>query len=113
MNTLLSRFSLKPKINHYEKYSDIIRTSKNFHTQQISSIFPFFFIDPKRTVPVKNIDTIRKKLTQPWASWRIDRLTTYLTDLVRSTKLDYFVQNRSKYIDKFFSELHLRTIRLY
>ncbi len=82
MNTLLSRFSLKPKINHYEKYSDIIRTSKNFHIQQISIILSFFFIDPKRTVPVKNIDTIRKKLTQPWASWRIDRLTTYLTDLV-------------------------------
>jgi hypothetical protein len=29
MNTLLSRFSWKPKINHYEKYSDIIRTSIN------------------------------------------------------------------------------------
>jgi hypothetical protein len=28
MNTLLSKFSWKPKINHYEKYSDIIRTSK-------------------------------------------------------------------------------------
>jgi hypothetical protein len=41
MNTLLSRFSWKPKINHYEKYSDIIRTSKYFHTQQISSIFSF------------------------------------------------------------------------
>ncbi|CAF2069875.1 unnamed protein product [Rotaria magnacalcarata] len=27
MNTLVSRFSWKPKINHYEKYSDIIRTS--------------------------------------------------------------------------------------
>ncbi len=28
MSTLVSRFSWKPKINHYEKYSDIIRTSK-------------------------------------------------------------------------------------
>ncbi|CAF0803844.1 unnamed protein product [Rotaria sordida] len=63
MNTLLSRCSWKPKINHYEKYSDIIR------------------MNPKRTVPIKSLDTIRKKLTQPWASWRIDRLTTYLTDL--------------------------------
>jgi hypothetical protein len=30
MNTLVSRFSWKPKINHYERYSDIIRTSKDF-----------------------------------------------------------------------------------
>ncbi|CAF1320472.1 unnamed protein product [Adineta steineri] len=50
MNTLLSRFSWKPKISHYEKYSDMIRTN------------------PKRTVPVKSPDTIRTKLTQPWAS---------------------------------------------
>ena len=28
MSTLLSRFSWKPKINHYEKYSDAIRISK-------------------------------------------------------------------------------------
>ncbi|CAF3649602.1 unnamed protein product [Rotaria sp. Silwood1] len=63
MNTLLSRVSWKPKINHYEKYSDIIR------------------MNPKRTVPIKSLDIIRKKLIQPWASWRIDRLTTYLTDL--------------------------------
>ena len=28
MSTLVSRFSWKPKINHYEKYADIIRTSK-------------------------------------------------------------------------------------
>ena len=39
-------------------------------------------LDPKRTVTVKSLDTIRKKLAQPGASWRIDRLTTYLTDLV-------------------------------
>ncbi|CAF4194785.1 unnamed protein product [Rotaria sp. Silwood2] len=65
MNTLLSRVSWKPKINHYEKYSDIIR------------------MNPKRTVPIKSLDTIRRKLTQPWSSWRIDRLTTYLTDLVK------------------------------
>ncbi|CAF1316352.1 unnamed protein product [Adineta ricciae] len=63
MNTLLSRVSWKPKINHYEKYSDVIR------------------MNPKRTVPVKSLETIRKKLTQPWASWRIDRLTAYLADL--------------------------------
>jgi hypothetical protein len=29
MNTLSARVSWKPKINHYEKYSDIIRTSKS------------------------------------------------------------------------------------
>jgi hypothetical protein len=28
MSTLAARVSWKPKINHYEKYSDIIRTSK-------------------------------------------------------------------------------------
>jgi hypothetical protein len=31
MSTLVSRFSWKPKINHYEKYSDIIRTSIDFN----------------------------------------------------------------------------------
>lgn len=30
MSNLVSRFSWKPKINHYEKYSDIIRTSRTF-----------------------------------------------------------------------------------
>ena len=30
LSTLVSRFSWKPKINHYEKYSDLIRTSENF-----------------------------------------------------------------------------------
>jgi hypothetical protein len=69
MSTLVSRFSWKPKINHYERYSDIIRTN------------------PKRTVPIKNLDTIRQKLTQPWASWRIDRLTTYLSDLTQDEKM--------------------------
>lgn len=29
LSTLVSRFSWKPKINHYEKYSDLIRTSEN------------------------------------------------------------------------------------
>ncbi|CAF0891935.1 unnamed protein product [Adineta steineri] len=69
MSTLVSRFSWKPKINHYEKYSDIIRTN------------------PKRTVPVKSVDTIRKKLTEPWTSWRIDRLTTYLSDLTQDEQM--------------------------
>ncbi|CAF1003570.1 unnamed protein product [Adineta ricciae] len=69
MSTLVSRFSWKPKINHYEKYSDIIRTN------------------PKRTVPVKSIDTIQKRLTEPWASWRIDRLTTYLADLTQDEQI--------------------------
>jgi hypothetical protein len=69
MNTLVSRFSWKPKINHYEKYSDIIRTN------------------PKRTVPIKSIDIIRQKLTEPWASWRIDRLTTYLSDLTQDEQM--------------------------
>jgi hypothetical protein len=82
MNTLLSRFSWKPKINHYEKYSDIIRTSINLFKFIIIKIF--ILLDPKRTVPVKSLDTIRKKLTQPWSSWRINRLTTYLNDLVRN-----------------------------
>jgi hypothetical protein len=44
--------------------------------------FYFIYLDPKRTVPIKSLDTIRQKLTEPWASWRIDRLTTYLADLV-------------------------------
>ncbi|CAF2635971.1 unnamed protein product [Rotaria sp. Silwood2] len=69
MNTLVSRFSWKPKINHYEKYSDIIRTNA------------------KRTVPVKSLDIIQKKLTQPWASWRIDRFTTYLSDLTQDEQM--------------------------
>ncbi|CAF1338565.1 unnamed protein product [Rotaria sordida] len=69
MNTLVSRFSWKPKINHYEKYSDIIRTNA------------------KRTVPVKSLDIIQKKLAQPWSSWRIDRLTTYLSDLTQDEQM--------------------------
>ncbi|UJR16377.1 hypothetical protein I4U23_003280 [Adineta vaga] len=69
MSTLVSRFSWKPKINHYEKYSDIIRTN------------------PKRTVPVKSIETIRKRLTEPWATWRIDQLTTYLSDLTQDEQM--------------------------
>jgi hypothetical protein len=69
MNTLVSRFSWKPKINHYERYSDIIRTN------------------PKRTVPIKSLDTIRQKLTEPWASWLIDRLTTYLADLTHDEQM--------------------------
>ncbi|CAF3367285.1 unnamed protein product [Rotaria sp. Silwood1] len=69
INTLVSRFSWKPKINHYEKYSDIIRTNA------------------KRTVPVKSLDIIQKKITQPWASWRIDRLTTYLSDLTEDEQM--------------------------
>lgn len=84
MSTLVSRFSWKPKINHYEKYSDIIRTStmRCFPIEH-SRIFSFNeFLDPKRTVPVKSVETIRQKLTEPWASWRIDRLTSYLSDLV-------------------------------
>ena len=40
------------------------------------------YLDPKRTVPVKSFDELQKKLTQPWSSWRIDRLTSYITDLV-------------------------------
>ena len=39
-------------------------------------------LDPKRIVPVKSADIMRKKLSQPWALWRIDRLTTSLADLV-------------------------------
>jgi hypothetical protein len=69
MSTLVSRFSWKPKINHYEKYSDMIRTN------------------PKRTVPIKSLDGIRQRLTQPWASWRIDRLTTYLSDLTHDEQM--------------------------
>ncbi|CAF3366473.1 unnamed protein product [Rotaria socialis] len=69
MNTLVSRFSWKPKINHYEKYSDIIRTNA------------------KRTVPVKSLEIIQKKINQPWASWHIDRLTTYLSDLTQEEEI--------------------------
>ena len=83
MNTLLSRVSWKPKINHYEKYSDVIRMSKTIFQFESNIHWIFLSTDPKRTVPVKSFETIRKKLTQPWASWRIDRLTTYLADLVR------------------------------
>ena len=46
-------------------------------------IWYFFFLGSKRTVPLRNPDTIRKQLLEPWASWRIDRLTSYLTDLVK------------------------------
>jgi hypothetical protein len=86
MNTLLSKFSWKPKINHYEKYSDIIRTN------------------PKRTVPVKSLDTIRKKLNQPCASWRIDRLTTYLTDLTQDEQM---TQNNLSDIAQSLNELNI------
>ncbi|UJR30102.1 hypothetical protein I4U23_017643 [Adineta vaga] len=86
MNTLLSRFSWKPKINHYEKYSDIIRTN------------------PKRTVPVRSLETIRKKLTQPWASWRIDRLATYLTDL---TNDEQTTQNNLTDISQLLDQLNI------
>ncbi|CAF3589605.1 unnamed protein product [Adineta steineri] len=86
MNTLLSRFSWKPKISHYEKYSDMIRTN------------------PKRTVPVKSPDTIRTKLTQPWASWRIDRLTTYLTDL---TQCEQTTQNNLSDISQLLNQLDI------
>lgn len=79
MSTLVSRFSWKPKINHYERYSDIIRTS-NF---SIIHHYLRLFLDPKRTVPVKSLESIRQKLTEPWATWRIDRLTSYLSDLVK------------------------------
>jgi len=44
-------------------------------------------LDPKRTVPIKSIDTIRQKLIQPWSSWRIDRLTTYLSDLTQDEQM--------------------------
>jgi len=87
MSTLVSRFSWKPKINHYEKYSDIIRTSKYFILYSKQNIFFIYSLDPKRTVPVKSIDTIRQKLTQPWASWRIDQLTTYLSDLTQDEQM--------------------------
>ncbi|CAF1091998.1 unnamed protein product [Rotaria magnacalcarata] len=86
MNTLLSRFSWKPKINHYERYSDIIR------------------MNPKRTVPIKSLDTIRKKLTQPWGSWRIDRLTTYLTDLTEDEQTS---QNNLSDIAELLDELNI------
>jgi hypothetical protein len=86
MNTLSARVSWKPKINHYEKYSDIIRTN------------------PKRTVPVKSLDTIRKKLTQPWTSWRIDRLTTYLTDLTQDEQI---TQNNLSDIAQSLDQLNL------
>lgn len=64
----------------------------------------FSDIDPKRTVPVKSFEIIRKKLSQPGASWRIDRLTTYLTDLVcqqnfsrsRSFQILYFRHKMNK-----------------
>lgn len=69
MSNLVSRFSWKPKINHYEKYSDIIRTN------------------PKRTVPVKTLESIRQQLTEPWSSWRIDQLTTYLSDLTHDEQM--------------------------
>jgi hypothetical protein len=55
--------------------------NKDFH------FLILFILDPKRTIPVKNIDSIRKKLTQPWATWRIDRLTTYLSDLVQDEQM--------------------------
>lgn len=32
-------------------------------------------------MPVKTVETIRKSLSEPWAAWRIDRLTTYLAEL--------------------------------
>ena len=86
MNTFVSRFSWKPKMNHYEKYTDMIRASIlieyvlfTFHYNRI--------LDAKRTVPVRSFDMIRKKLMEPWASWRIDRLTTYLSDLVKKLKI--------------------------
>ena len=44
-------------------------------------------LDPKRTIPIKSVDTIRQKLTQPWSSWRIDRLTTYLSDLTQDEQM--------------------------
>lgn len=69
MSNLVSRFSWKPKINHYEKYSDIIRTN------------------PKRTVPVKSLETIRQQLIEPSSSWRIDQLTNYLSDLTQDEQM--------------------------
>jgi len=63
MNTLASRVSWKPKINHYEKTSDVIR------------------LNSKRTVPLRSPETIRKIFLQTSSSWRIHRLTNYLTDL--------------------------------
>jgi hypothetical protein len=83
INTLVSRFSWKPKINHYERYSDIIRTSKYFASEQKQFENKIFVLDPKRSIPIKSLDVIRQKLTEPWSSWRIDQLTTYLSDLVR------------------------------
>lgn len=96
MGTLLSRFSWKPKINHYEKYTDVIRMS------MATSIWWFIFVlsnrvkhkssllhlDSKRAVPIKNPDTLRKRLFEPWASWRIERLTSYLNDLVSRSILN-------------------------
>lgn len=69
INTLSARVSWKPKINHYEKYSDIIRTNS------------------KRTVPIQSPEIIRKKLTESNTSWRIERLTTSLTDLTQNEQL--------------------------
>lgn len=88
MSTLLSRFSWKPKINHYEKYSDAIRISKTW--PEFVEFISLLVVDSKRTVPVRTPETTRQKLVQPWASWRIDRLTSYLNDLVRrkQTKID-------------------------
>lgn len=54
--------------------------------------------DSKRTVPIRSPETIRKKFMEPSASWRIDRLTSYLTDLVRrplNTKIFSFSTNFS------------------
>jgi hypothetical protein len=53
----------------------------------LNKIFYWSFLDPKRTVPIKSIDTIRQKLIQPWSSWRIDRLTTYLSDLTQDEQM--------------------------
>ncbi|CAF1320492.1 unnamed protein product [Adineta steineri] len=60
--------------------------------------------NPKRTVPVKSPDTIRTKLTQPWASWRIDRLTTYLTDL---TQCEQTTQNNLSDISQLLNQLDI------
>ncbi len=71
-------------------------------TKSFKTTNNLYILDPKRTVPIKSLDTIRKKLTQPWGSWRINRLTTYLTDLVRLficlniIKISYFRHRMNK-----------------
>ncbi|CAF0796706.1 unnamed protein product, partial [Didymodactylos carnosus] len=62
-NIITSRVTWKPRSNHFEKYTDITKTN------------------PKRTVSMKSLQTVTKKLDSPDACWRIHCLTNYLTNL--------------------------------